>query len=74
MTCIVCKNGEMKPGFTTVTLQRGKSVIIIKNVPASICENCGEYVLDETVTAEVMRLAERAVANNAEIETLQYAA
>lgn len=74
MTCTICKSGVMKPGRVTVTLQRGESIIVIKNVPAAICENCGEYTLDEQVTAEIMRLAERAVANNAEIEVLQYAA
>lgn len=74
MNCTICKSGVMKPGRVTVTLQRGESIIVIKNVPAAICENCGEYTLDEQVTAEIMRLAERAVANNAEIEVLQYAA
>lgn len=74
MICTICKVGEMKPGRVTVTLQRNESVIIIKNVPAFVCENCGEYTLEESVTAEIMQLAERAVANNAEIEVLQYAA
>lgn len=74
MICTICKNGEMESGRVTVTLQRNESVIIIKNVPASVCENCGEYTLDESVTKEVMKLAERAVANNAEVEVLQYAA
>lgn len=74
MICIICKTGEMKPGRVTVTLQRNESVIVIKNVPASVCENCGEYTLNEAVTKQVMILAERAVANNAEIEVLQYAA
>lgn len=64
----------MKKGTVTVTLQRGESIIIIKNVPASVCNNCGEYILNETVTARIMKIAEESVSHNVEIEVLQYAA
>lgn len=57
-----------------MTLQRDQSVIVIKNVPALVCENCGDYTLDEAVTSRIMDVAEQAVSNNAEIEVLQYAA
>ena len=42
MNCVICKNGTTAEGFVTVTLQRNSS-IIIKNVPAEICDNCGEF-------------------------------
>lgn len=74
MECTICKSGKMKKGKVTVTLQRGDSIIVIKNVPASVCENCGEYTLAKSVTRKIMNTAEQAVANNAEIEVLQYAA
>jgi len=74
MNCTTCKNGTMEEGKVTVTLQRGQSVVVIKNVPALVCENCGDYTLSETVTVRVMEIAEQAVLNNAEIEVLQYAA
>ena len=74
MECTICKTGKMKEGRVTVTLQRGESIIVIKKVPASVCENCGEYTLSEPVTRKIMNVAEQAVANNAEIEVLQYAA
>jgi ribosomal protein L32 len=36
-------------------------VIIIKGVPADICNNCGEYYLSETITEQVLSMAEEAV-------------
>ena len=63
----------MQPGRVTVTLYPNESVIVIKDVPASVCQNCGEYTLNDTVIAEVLKLAEPAVDNNAEIEVFQYA-
>ena len=74
MKCSICRQGETYPGLTTVTLTRGDTTIIIKGVPAEICDNCGEYYLDEAVSMNVLTQAERAVAAHAEVEIVRYAA
>ncbi len=74
MTCVICKVGETHEGSATVTLERGESIIVIKNVPAEVCQNCGEYYLSEEVTDTVLKMAEKAIENNPEVEILQYAA
>lgn len=74
MKCVICKHGETAPGMVTVTLQRGSTVVIMREVPAAVCRNCGEYYLDEAVAAKVYREAEAAVARHAEVEILRYAA
>ena len=74
MNCIICKQGETKKGYTIVTLNRGDSSIIIKKVPADICENCGEYYLSEEISEQVLKLAEKAIERNVEIEVLRFAA
>lgn len=74
MTCVLCKNGVTRPGTVTVTLERGKTVVVVRDVPADVCENCGEYYLDSAVAQEVYQRAEGAVARNAEVEILRYAA
>lgn len=74
MKCVICKQGETRPGATTVTLTRGESTIVVKNVPADICENCGEYYLSEEISSQIMAMAEEAVQLNHEVEVIQYAA
>ena len=74
MKCMICKQGLTNEGFTTVTLERGQTTVVIKDVPAEICENCGEYYLDENVTEKVQGLAEHAFRQGVEIEVLRYAA
>ena len=74
MTCLICKQGETNPGQATVTMQRGACTVIFKGVPAEVCENCAEYYISETVTQELLRRAETAVQNGAEVEILAYAA
>jgi YgiT-type zinc finger domain-containing protein len=74
MKCVVCKNGETHPGEVTVTLQREGTTVILKNVPADVCENCGEYYLSESIAAQVTARAEAAVESGAEVEILRFAA
>ncbi|MBM3811692.1 MAG: type II toxin-antitoxin system MqsA family antitoxin [Acidimicrobiia bacterium] len=74
MTCTICKNGSTSSGTTTVLLQRGPTTIVLKDVPADICDNCGEYFLSEAVTTRTLGIAEQAAARNAEVEIVRFAA
>lgn len=74
MQCSICKTGELTDGAATVTLQRGETTVVIKDVPARVCDQCGEYWLDEAMTARVLAMAEAAVGNGAEVEILRWAA
>ena len=73
MTCLICKQGEARPGHATVTMQRGNCTVIFKGVPADVCENCGEYYVSESVTQKLLRCAEVAADNGAEVEIIAYA-
>ena len=74
MKCLICKMGETSAGNVTVTLQRGELTVLIKNVPADVCENCGEYYLSDEITDKVLKQAQLSAANNAEVEILRFAA
>lgn len=74
MTCVICRTGRTEPGATTVTLQRENTVVVIKDVPAEICQDCKEYYLAEPEAQKVNVLAEEATQRNAELEILHYAA
>jgi len=72
MKCVICKQGKTKVGTTTVTLERGSSIMVFKKVPAQICENCGEYYLSEAVSERLLLLAEDAITHKAEFEVLRF--
>jgi len=72
VTCLICKTGETNPGTTTVTLERDNTVVVIKDVPAQVCDNCGEYYLSEEVSTGIYAIAEEAVKRKAEVEVLHY--
>lgn len=74
MKCVICKMGETAEGRVTVVLQRDNLSVLIKNVPAQICENCGEYYLSDEITDQVLKQAQASAARNAEVEILRFAA
>jgi len=74
MRCVICKHGETKLGLVTVTLERDECIVVIKKVPAEVCDNCGEYYLSDAITEQVQERAEVAVNNGAEVEIIRYAA
>lgn len=74
MKCVICKQGETLPGQVTVTLNREKTTIIFKEVPADVCGNCGEYYLSEVITDRLLSKAEDAAKSGAEIEIFRFAA
>ena len=74
MKCVICKTGQTHPGITTVTLQREKTVVVIRDVPAEICEDCGEYYLNEDTARRVYADADGTVKRHVEVEIQHYAA
>ncbi len=74
MKCVICEQGKTHPGEATVTLHRDNSTIILKDVPAENCENCGEYYLSEDIAEPVLARAEEAVKSGAEVEIPRFAA
>lgn len=73
MKCAICKNGETHPGLTIVTLHRNNRTLVFKDVPAEICENCGEYYLSEVVTKRLYAQAEESFKTGAEVAIGRYA-
>ena len=74
MNCVICRNGNTSPGWVTVTLQRDETTVIFKQVPAEVCNNCGEYYLTQSVTDQLLARAETAVRNGIEVEIIRFAA
>ena len=74
MKCTFCKQGSTRPGNVTITLSRGNTVVVIRNVPAEVCENCSEYFLSENTTDHVLSRAEDAVQKGVGVEIIRYAA
>jgi YgiT-type zinc finger domain-containing protein len=68
----MCK-GNVQDSFSSFTADMGSCIVVIKNVPSHICEQCGET----TYSDEVARQLEQIVKNitttvRAEIAVVNY--
>ena len=68
MDCTICKVGNTEQGLVTVTLERGETIVLIKKVPAQVCQNCGHYFLDSETTKLVLDRGNDAISKGSELE------
>ena len=74
MHCVICGHGETSPGTTTVTLERDDMTLVIKNVPAQVCENCGEAYVDEGITSQLLQVVEDSAKAGVSVDIREYIA
>ncbi|HEX21669.1 MAG TPA: type II toxin-antitoxin system MqsA family antitoxin [Actinobacteria bacterium] len=74
MKCIICKQGETIAGKVSVTFERDGMTLVIKNVPAQVCANCGEEYVDEETTSRLIKTAEAAAKVGVQVDVREYVA
>ena len=72
MKCVICKHGETTDGTTTITLERDSSTIVFKDVPALVCDNCGEKYVDGKTTKKLLQKANELVKNGTEVDIRKF--
>jgi YgiT-type zinc finger domain-containing protein len=71
MNCVLCK-ADLTIGKVNHIVDFGKSIIIIKSVPANVCKQCGEYYLDTKTALKVEFIVEEVKKNKAEVLIINY--
>ena len=71
MNCFMCK-GSIKTGTVNHVVDINGTIIIIKNVPANVCGQCGEIFFDTVIAKKLEDIVEQAKLGNAEITVINY--
>ena len=56
-TCYFCQRGVVEAKTVTVDFRWGTELVIIENVPAKVCNECGERYYSAAVVRQMERLA-----------------
>ena len=74
-TCYCCK-GRVIEQLTTVDFRCGDDLKIIEQVPAQVCQQCGENYVQAQVYKDLERLVQRpaTVIRHRSVDVLQYTA
>jgi len=72
MICFMCK-GNLQEGFSTFTADMGNCIVVIKNVPSLICDQCGESSYSNEVTKRLEQIVHNLMNSaSAEIAVVSY--
>ena len=69
--CSVCF-GNKKVGTTTLTVDYKSGVLVVRNVPADICSQCGAEWIADTIAAKLETVADNARNAKKQIEVVDF--
>lgn len=58
-TCYFCMRGIVEEKYVTVDFRWGDKLVIIENVPAKVCNECGERYYAAKVVRQMEQLAKQ---------------
>lgn len=65
--CIVCPEGQLEVSTFTKTMERGETTLVVKKVPALVCDTCGDVTYTEAIGRRLDEMYE--AAEGAGVET-----
>lgn len=70
-TCPLCR-GVKKAGKTTFTVDLGFGVVVVREVPATVCSQCGADWIDDAIAEKLEKIVDgaRQKHNLVEVTTL----
>ena len=69
--CAVC-GGEVKGGIASLVFDKNNQVIVVREIPAFVCQKCGEEYFDDATTEEIEKLKGRARASLSDVSLLTF--
>lgn len=67
--CFAC-GGSMKQGKTTFTVDFGEGVVVVRDVPATICNQCGMEWIDDKAAEQVEEIVNKAKNKHSVVEVM----
>ena len=59
-TCPICHGGNKRHGTTIFTVDLGDGVVVVRDVPAQVCDRCGSDWIDDVVAERLEQIVEQA--------------
>jgi YgiT-type zinc finger domain-containing protein len=72
MICLICMQAELVDGLASALFERGEVKCTITSIPAKVCPNCGDAVVEENVALELLQEMDDLVRSGLMEETRDY--
>lgn len=70
-TCPLCK-GSIVNGVSTFTVDLGFGVVVVRDVPATVCSQCGEEWLSDNTAVKLENIVETARQKHVTVEVARW--
>lgn len=70
-TCPLC-GGNKKAGKTTFTVNLGEGILVVRDVPALVCGQCGENWIEDKAASRLEKLADDARKKHLQVEVAAF--
>ncbi len=67
--CLLC-GGNKKAGTTTFTAELGTGVVVVRNVPGTVCRQCGADWLDNRMAKRLEKIVDDARKKRLQLEVI----
>jgi YgiT-type zinc finger domain-containing protein len=71
--CPICHGGHKQPGHTNFTVDLGFGVVVVRDVPAQVCDLCGTDWLEDNVAEKLELIVEQARSKHRMVEVANWA-
>jgi len=71
MTCPIC-NGQKNNATTTFSVDLGFGVVVVRDVPALVCEQCGSEWIDDKDSEQLEKIVQDARKKHAMVEVTSF--
>ena len=69
-----CVSRETKLGTTRIAVERGTTLLVVRGVPAQVCDNCGEAYLSADAVVRLQQMLAVAAQGGVQVEVREYIA
>jgi len=67
--CPLC-GGDKASGKTTLTVELGYGIVVIRDVPATVCQQCGADWIDDAIAGKIENIVEEARRKHSQMEVI----
>ena len=67
--CPLC-GGDKAPGKTTMTVELGFGIVVIRDVPAKVCALCGADWIDDAIAEKIENIVDEARKKHSQMEVI----
>jgi YgiT-type zinc finger domain-containing protein len=72
INCPICKQGEKSPSYKDYTYTKNENLVVIRKVPADVCDFCGHAFFQEDVAQHLFDLVQSALTLPAAVSIFEF--